>query len=1620
MNSRRRLWIIIIVILIVGIALGLRFCVRQPRAIATRYVSPTGMDSRTCDQSKDPMFPKQHLKGGAGALQCMVGGDTLILLPGMYSENIDTTIDNIPSGTAGANTQLIGSGTAILLWPGGSTIMFALYQSANNAIGNYITIQNIIFDGGTTAGKTANVTGIVLNDLNNRSPMNFGPPPNNDPIPDHTDQFVTLDNIEVRNFGSNGILIGSGRDRIINSRLHDNGWYNCVPDNTQCSNTPGMLNYGYNIYYAAGYYGVIDNNEIYNAGRYGLQLYGQLGDNTPGAFVTISKNRVHDNGVLNYGSGIFAGAQNQKIFNNIVYNNKGLNNQSNGIELGDSGTSNILVYNNIVYGNGQDGIRDNNCAIGGYSACTIQNNTVWGNGRYGIETGGSIGDIIQNNAVDSNTVGNIHNSSASGVMYATNFCTTMTGPTGACQFFGNPNFKDITSVPPDLHLTAASTQLIDKGTVNIAVADDDGMTRDIDGEVRVGAFDIGADEFSTGQVSGPGTLEFSMAAYSVNENVSSGNAAITITRTNGSTGVVGVTLTLGGGTSNATAGSDYTDVTGTYMLGDTVTSLPVNIPILDDQTFEGNETLHLMLSAPTGGATLGTLTMADLTIVDNDVANYVTVDSYPNVDTVCDGTMGRNCDGSRTLTPTRTQIGQVFTVPGGAGPTYTAATCNQTDVNAWINGPMHTAVNGDTIQIPAGSCSWNSAGIVVPGGIGITIRGVGTPTSAAAAVAPSSTCASGTTITVSGGITAFRERPSYGNATSRISCMTLVGDTSAIFANILGTCTASGCPDIRWDNLTFNGWAGIDHPGISYGMSAIGDVFGVIDHNAINGSMGTYLVLTEQSNASYLGVGFYGDNAWAQPEDYGTSKFLFYENNTFSASGCCENEGGANAGAQSRGGGRVVVRFNQFTNMDGLNTAMAWHGTETNGRSRGSRAYEFYANTYTCSTSCNQVAGVRSGTGILWGNTINITSGGGLNVFFSMNTYRTKAKSGGWGACDGASPYDANDGVTYYSGTVLSGGGTSTITVSGNPGWTDAQWFQTGAPYSVHDVPKDNGIEIANNGSNTIDLYYEAAAPAAWLPANGDMIEIRRATKCIDQAGGVGAGVLYSGDPAPSTPAAQSLSPTYIWMSDFTMKTPIFATSTAGVGFNTNRILRSRDFYVENLNQTAQTSASAPFDGTATVGIGHGTFVRRPMMCATGVVYWATDQGSWNTSGSGPQGLLYRCSATNMWTPSAFYTPYTYPHPLTIASPTSYGLRQSEFLVSKENAPTGNAVSKLYAIMGTPGVDAKPMGQALATSTPVDVSTFQVYGNYAFQRFTFPGTPPTLTAGTPYAIVVEYTLANGANDVPLGRDILGVSTPPMHPGNEVEFDTLTGWAALSDRDIIFAVYGDTAGSLQLGQQMYTVNENGGSVAVTVTRTGGTAGVVSATLATANGSAMAGSDYTALTTTVTFANNDAMTRTYAIAITDDMAVEQTESFTVSLTNFIGATPGTTTSATITINDNDAVGPTLAVSPNSIAPGGTVTATWSGIASPTATDWIGLYQPGAAGAAYIDWIYVSCSQTAMTPRASGSCPFVLPSNLAPGPYELRLYAADNATVLLATTNFTVVATTPASGFFFGRRR
>ena len=102
----------------------------------------------------------------------------------------------------------------------------------------------------------------------------------------------------------------------------------------------------------------------------------------------------------------------------------------------------------------------------------------------------------------------------------------------------------------------------------------------------------------------------------------------------------------------------------------------------------------------------------------------------------------------------------------------------------------------------------------------------------------------------------------------------------------------------------------------------------------------------------------------------------------------------------------------------------------------------------------------------------------------------------------------------------------------------------------------------------------------------------------------------------------------------------------------------------------------------------------------------------------------------------------------------------------------------------------------------------------------------------------------------------------------------------------------------------TVNEADGTADFTVTLTGDVQGGVSFDYTTNDGSATAGSDYTATSGTDTFAGTDGETIVISVPITDDVLVEGTEDFTFDLSNL--TTGGVTFSddqGLGTINDND---------------------------------------------------------------------------------------------------------------------
>jgi hypothetical protein len=507
--------------------------------------------------------------------------------------------------------------------------------------------------------------------------------------------------------------------------------------------------------------------------------------------------------------------------------------------------------------------------------------------------------------------------------------------------------------------------------------------------------------------------------------------------------------------------------------------------------------------------------------------------------------------------------------------TYRAASCNQSDVNAVINGPTHTAVNGDTIQIPAGSCTWTT-GITIKG-VGIDVTGTGTPNTGGGTVGAGTP---NTTLINHANAPFFNFTGLTIGQTAKVELLTMSASgagANSILGPILfsGTCTASGCANIRVDNINFT--AGTWESAMAGGFVIIDNVFGVVDHNTANESTTASPPLVQVNYDAWQGVGAYGDNSFASADTFGTAQAMYMENNMMTGVRISENDVSSGSSA---GGARYVCRFNTVANMSGTGVCSA-HGTAWGGRFRGQRQVEVYYNTVSTTPGYagNTGNGLNSGVGYYFSNSYSTSTGFGFNEFVNLDIARFVQNGTPWNSCDGTQPWDQSPW-------------SSTTQCLDQPGRGAGARLTNATPVlvSAPGIPCTTAGQCWPNAP--LDPVYEAGE--------------------VMTAGGLGTPVNVSGD-----------------------------------GSHT-RILPNRDYYAE-VSQSAQTSATSPFNGTT--GTGYGTLANRPTTCTPFVGYWAIDQGTWNNGG--PGGVLYTCTSTNTWT--LHYTPYTYPHPLTTGGTSAGG-----------------------------------------------------------------------------------------------------------------------------------------------------------------------------------------------------------------------------------------------------------------------------------------------------------------------------------------------------------------------------
>ncbi len=162
----------------------------------------------------------------------------------------------------------------------------------------------------------------------------------------------------------------------------------------------------------------------------------------------------------------------------------------------------------------------------------------------------------------------------------------------------------------------------------------------------------------------PVAASFDSATSSVREDVGTHNVTINLSPAAPSGGLT-LTYTV---TGSATAGSDYTTLTGTVPVAANATTVNIPVVITDDSEDDDNETIILTLTSGTG-YTLGDTTFHTLTITDNDTTTHP--DPTPPTTNPGNNNNNNNTPPTAPVIPPVSVSAQALTLTEGAMESYT-------------------------------------------------------------------------------------------------------------------------------------------------------------------------------------------------------------------------------------------------------------------------------------------------------------------------------------------------------------------------------------------------------------------------------------------------------------------------------------------------------------------------------------------------------------------------------------------------------------------------------------------------------------------------------------------------------------------------------------------------------------------------------------------------------------------------------------------------------------------------------------------------------------------------------------------------------------------------------------
>ena len=260
----------------------------------------------------------------------------------------------------------------------------------------------------------------------------------------------------------------------------------------------------------------------------------------------------------------------------------------------------------------------------------------------------------------------------------------------------------------------------------------------------------------------------------------------------------------------------------------------------------------------------------------------------------------------------------VFVAIGAQASTINANSCSATDVQAAINQTS----TGDTVNVPGGSCTWNTV-VTLSSSQQITLNGGGATITWGSSGGLSVTPGTSTNTYV----TNFTFNGSFTNGDCPIGFYTSTSPLTQTF---------------RFYNNTLNG-GNPSSPGTFICVNGNGP--GLFDHNSFSTSHGADEML------HVLGLGSGNGDGWLDVVPPGGPNMIFLENNTFSCSGST-----IASAIESYYGSRTVLRYNTFTNAQ-----IDQHG----GGGIGARWWEVYNNNFPDGAPIC----MRAGSGVIYSNT---------------------------------------------------------------------------------------------------------------------------------------------------------------------------------------------------------------------------------------------------------------------------------------------------------------------------------------------------------------------------------------------------------------------------------------------------------------------------------------------------------------------------------------------------------------------------------------------------------------------------------------------------------------------------